>query len=150
MDTLPLARRRRSLLQWLAVALLAAALPLQGLAVGMASVSAPAHFHVDPGDPGDDGERLDVYFGDDEPAPPHAAIGHHGHELGADGVVYVAASQDGDAGGGSVLKNPPTGLEATALAACVPALPRVVPERPLASSAGFPSRVVAPLEHPPR
>ncbi len=147
MDTLALARRRRPLLQWLTVALLAAALSLQGLAVGMASFSAPAHFHLDHGD---EGERLDVHFGDDELAPPHAAIGHHGHELGADGVVYVAASQDGDAGGGSVLKNPPTGLEATGLAACVPALPRVVPERPRASCAGFPSRVVAPLEHPPR
>ncbi|WP_295642714.1 hypothetical protein [uncultured Methylibium sp.] len=144
MNTLPLARRRRPLLQWLAVALLAAALPLQGLAVGMASVSAPAHFHVD------DGDRLDVYFGDDEPAHPHAAVGHHGHELGDPGVVYVAASQDGDAGGGSVLKNPPTGLEATGLAAGVPALPHAVPERPLASCAGFLSRVVAPLEHPPR
>lgn len=147
MDTLALARRRRPLLQWLTVALLAAALPLQGLAVGMASVSAPAHFHLDHGD---EGERLDVHFGDDEPAQSHAVVGHHGHDLGDDSVVYVAAAQDGEAGGGSVLKNPPTGLEATGLAACVPALPRAVPERPLASCADFLSRVVAPLEHPPR
>lgn len=147
MDTLALARHRRPLLQWLAVALLAAALPLQGLAVGMASVSAPAHFHLDHGD---EGERLDVYFGDDEPAQLHVAVGHHGHELGDDSVVHVAAAQDGEPGGGSVLKSPPTGLEATGLTACLPALPRAVPERPLASSAGFLSRVVAPLEHPPR
>lgn len=145
---------------------LAACLPLQGLAVGMGSVTAPAHFHVDepvPAHGHGHGYDDEDDHGHPHPHPhphahahahahdePHAAVGHHAHDVDDGSVVYLAASQDGEAGGAATPKNPPAGLEALGLAVQVPALSRAAPERPQAGAAGFRSRVVAPLEQPPR
>lgn len=148
MKILPCAPRRllRLLLAWL----LAACLPLQGLAVGIGSVTAPAHFHVDEDDHEHPHPHPPAHAHANAHDEPHAAVGHHPHGFDAGGIVYLAASQDGDAGGAATLKNPPAGLAAVGLALRVPAVPRAAPERPRAGAVGFRSRVVAPLEQPPR
>ncbi len=152
-------------LRWLLAGLMAVCLPLQGLAVGMGSVRAPAHFHTEEPAHGhrhadDDHAHGAPHGPPHEPphGPPHehargqahAAVGHHSHDFDDEGVVYLAAPQDGEAGSVATAKPLPAGLEAAGPVAGVPALPRAAAAPPRASPAAFRSRSVAPPEHPPR
>lgn len=163
MNAAPKRPARRTLRQRLLAGLLALALPLQGLAAGVGSVAAPAHFHVGQAAASGDTHELDHWLGlDDDGHEPahahahahaageaHAGIGHHRHEPGSGGVVYVAAS-DGDAGSTPAAQPLPAWLGATPWEARVPALgdPAGPPAR--AGATRFCTRAVAPPEHPPR
>lgn len=142
--------------------LLLVCLPLQAMAIASVRASAPAHVHLpmvadahdDPGH-GDDGDDDDD---DDDHAHQHdhhhdGAVGHHAHGPQLPGVVYLEDSDDkrsADAATRLASKRWVIDHESLAPAFVVASPGSQRTPAPLAPAARFCSRVVAPLERPPR